>query len=397
MRSTRLLLLGAIAAGMLVPVTLPVPVLRALVTERFHVSEFWTSLFMSINMVAAFVVAPAAGAISDRIGRRKAILVGALAVDGALLLALSLRMSFPAFLALRFAEGASHITALSLLLATAADGAGPAARGRTMGTLGAGMMFGTATGAAIGGFLGQSDPLLPLRAGALLSWLVGACAWFVLPDVPAASHRPALREIVGVVAADRSLLVPLGFAFIDRFTVGFYTTTFSLYLTRIHEVPRRDIGVLLALFLYPFALLSYPCGRLCESRSRTLLLCGGSVLYGLGTASLGWWPAEHLGWLMVGLGLASAVMFAPSLILATDLADRRTKATALGAFNAAGSLGFLVGPLAGGFISQSVERWTSSWLAGYRAAFIVAGASEVLCVLVGLPFLLRLVRSGRTT
>jgi hypothetical protein len=34
---------------------------------------------------------------------------------------------------------------------------------------------------------------------------------------------------------------------------------------------------------------------------------------------------------------------------------------------------------------------------GYQAAFVVAGSTEVLCVAVALPVLLRLVRSGRTT
>ena len=61
---------------------------------------------------------------------------------------------------------------------------------------------------------------------------------------------------------------------------------------------------------------------------------------------------------------------------------------ALGAFNAAGSLGFIIGPLAGGAISQLVAAdW--GWPSGYQAAFIVAGVSEMLCVVITLPFLMR--------
>ena len=46
-----------------------------------------------------------------------------------------------------------------------------------------------------------------------------------------------------------------------------------------------------------------------------------------------------------------------------------------------------MGIFAGGAISQGVaERW--DWLAGYRAAFVVAGAAELLCVAVALPFLI---------
>ena len=34
--------------------------------------------------------------------------------------------------------------------------------------------------------------------------------------------------------------------------------------------------------------------------------------------------------------------------------------------------------------------------AGYQAAFVVAGLSEILCVFVTLPFLMKLIRLGRT-
>ena len=73
--------LGLIALWMMAPVTLPVPVLRDLVQERFQVSELLTSLFMSINMLGALVTAPLAGAVADRLGHRKAILVFALVAD----------------------------------------------------------------------------------------------------------------------------------------------------------------------------------------------------------------------------------------------------------------------------------------------------------------------------
>ena len=81
----RLALLGVLALLMLVPVTLPVTVLRALVHERFGVSELLTSLFMSINMVGAVLAAAPAGALADRFGRRRDWIVAALVADAMLL------------------------------------------------------------------------------------------------------------------------------------------------------------------------------------------------------------------------------------------------------------------------------------------------------------------------
>jgi MFS family permease len=95
-------------------------------------------------------------------------------------------------------------------------------------------------------------------------------------------------------------------------------------------------------------------------------------------------------------GVMASVMFVPSMVMMTRLAPSHIRATALGAFNAAGSLGFILGPLCGGAISQTVAAQTN-WLAGYRAAFVVAGFSELLCIAITLPFLLRLRSQGRAT
>ena len=131
----RVLGLGALALLTLVPVTLPVPVLREMVLERFSVSELATSTFMSINMVGAILTAPIAGALSDRFGRRRPFVVGALLVDALCFWALTLPVSFPGFMLVRFLEGCAHIFALSLVLAHASALASDRQRGRVMGML----------------------------------------------------------------------------------------------------------------------------------------------------------------------------------------------------------------------------------------------------------------------
>lgn len=388
--------LGLVAFLTLVPVTLPVSVLRAFVQERFGVSELLASLFMSINMVGAVFSAPLAGALADRFGRRRELLVTGLLADATLLYALTLPVSFPVFMLLRFIEGAAHIFALSLLLSLASASQAETRRGRVMGMVGGGLTLGVAVGAMLGGFVGQGEPLRPLRLGAGVAVLGALLAGRLLTDVASeAGARPSLARILRGLRENPLLLAPLAFAFVDRFTVGFYTTTFSLYLSRVHALSAMHIGILIFTFMFPFALCSYPFGRLAERGSPVGMLCLGSLAYGLGTALLVDWPVARLPVLMLALGVASAVMFVPSLLLTTQAAPAEARGTALGAFNAFGSLGFIAGPATGGFVSQSVAE-TASWESGYRAAFAVAGASELLCVLLALPFLLRLVRAGRS-
>jgi MFS family permease len=120
------------------------------------------------------------------------------------------------------------------------------------------------------------------------------------------------------------------------------------------------------------------------------------LIYGVLTASLGFWPTEWIGVGMGVIGISAAVMFVPSMLMTTDLTPPEIRSTALGAFNTAGSLGFILGPITGGLVSQTVSA-SHGAVIGYRAAFAVAGGAEILCALLALPFLLRLRAAGRTS
>jgi len=100
----RLAALAFLALTVMIPVTLPVPVLREVVQDRFAVSELLTSLFMSVNMLGALLAAPLAGALADRIGRHRELLVGSLILDALCFFALTAPFPFFAFLTIRFIE-----------------------------------------------------------------------------------------------------------------------------------------------------------------------------------------------------------------------------------------------------------------------------------------------------
>jgi MFS family permease len=391
----RIAVLGVMAWSMLLPVTLPVPVLRELVAERFGVSELLTSLFMSINMVGAVLAAPLAGALADRFGRRPLLIAGALALDALCFLGLTREGPFPLFLAIRFVEGCAHIFALSLLLGLASGARPEAQRGLVMGATGSGLLFGVASGAPLGGRLGAEDPVTPLYVGAAVVAGAAVLALLLLRETTGREReRPGLGEIARLVRAHRIVAIPLLFAFADRFTVGFFTSTFPLFLRNIHELPPPRIGILIAVFMLPFAVLSFPFGILSQRTSRAVVLCGGSFAYGCLVASLGFWPTEDLLGLMLATGAAAAVMFVPSMLFTADVTPEAVRTTSMGAFNAAGSLGFIVGPLTGGLVSQSVAA-AHGWPAGYAAAFAVAGGFKILLALGAFRAIRRFERGAR--
>lgn len=374
---------------LMLPVTLPVPVLGPLVQHRFALSEGETSLFNSANMLGALLAAPLVGLLADRGGRRRTFAVAALLLDGLLMLALARADSYGAMLALRCVEGMAHIAALSLVLAIAAD-LGRERRGRVLGSVGGGLTLGVALGAAIGGRIGKHDPTLTLEAASVCLAVAAAVAFVSLPAEGRPTARPSTRAIAGAVLKHRALVVPLAFAFVDRFTVGFFTTGFPLLLRNVHGSTSEHIGMLLASFLLPFALLSYPFGRIAERWRPMWLVAIGSALYGLGTMLVGALDPALFWGLMPLLGVASAVMFVPNLLMTTHAAPSIARSTAVAGFNAAGSLGFLLGPLCCGALlhaGTTVEQ-------GYVLAFAVAGLTEIACVLLLLPAMRRALRDA---
>jgi MFS family permease len=389
--------LGLLALLVLLPVTLPVPVLRELVQHRFGVSELATSAFMSINMVGAFVAAPLVGALADRWGRRRGLLIAALALDALCFLALTADVPFAAFMAIRFVEGCAHISALSLLMGIASGARPEGERSVALGVVGSGLLLGVATGAPIGGRLGARDELLPLEVGAaIVACAALLAALLVRESAGRSERRPGFGEILQLVRAHPIVALPLAFSFADRFTVGFFTSTFVFLARGEHDFDSTSVGLLIGSFMLPFALLSFPFGIVAQRTSRAVLLAGGSLAYGLIIGAVGYWPREWFWWAMPIAGVTAAVMFMPTLLMTTEATPERIRTTSLGAFNAAGSLGFIVGPLVGGAVSTFVAAEHGA-RAGYRAAFLVAGASQALLSLVAFAPLWRFERraSGR--
>lgn len=384
-----------IALTIMIPVTLPVAGFRDFVQAHFEVSDLAASLFMVVNMVAGMLAAPLVGGLVDRFGYRRAWILGALVVDCACFLAMwYARSSFSVFLSLRALEGAAHITALSLVLSLAADHASAAQRGRAMGLVAAALTLGVAIGAPVGGVLARTDPWFPLIvASGMLAAAGFACA-FALRRPPKRQRSPRMSTVLkAVFERARGAWIPLLFTFADRFTVGFFTTTFVLYLRNVYGVGRGEVGLLLALFLLPFSILSWPCGRASEQVSRARLMLVGSFVYGVLVASLGAWSVDGLRILMPLLGVSAAVMYVPSLLLLLDLGPPRARSTLMAAFNATGSLGFILGPIVGGLVVDV----SGDPIDGYRRAFLVAGLAQVLCVAFTARSLLRLRADGRTT
>ena len=381
--------LGIVLFLTMLPVTMMVPVLKELVADRFSVGTFWTHLFMVINMVGAIVTAPFTVKLAERALRRRTILLGGLLLNAAMLGLMPIVTSFYVFMGLRFLEGAFHVLVVSTIMAAASDWAPVGRRGRQMGMIGAALIFGTACGAPLGGRIGQTAPSAVFAIGVVFVLIAAAVTVLFVNEAANRTRSARLSEAAGLLRTRPALLVPYAFSFIDRFCVGVIISTFVLFLADVHGFSPGQRGGLLAMFLFPFAILCYPAGRLADRLGRARLMIFGNVGFGLAFAAYGFVPASWLPVLMLASGVFSAIMFSPNLAICADLAPPEQRAAAYAGFNVAGSLGFLCGPLAGGLI-YTLSASHMAAREAYSVVLALAGLAVMACAMAFAPSLLRL-------
>ncbi len=344
----------------MVPITLLVPGLTELVVDAHGGTRFEAHFFVSLNQLAGIVAVPFAMLLHRRWPATRWWIVGLLAANAVSFLGMRSAPSLGALFAWRALDGFTHLPAVTFLMISA-NRAGGRRRGASLGVVASAMMVGIAVGAPLGGALIDRDPLLVYTVGALL-FVVAALTALRIPTL-ATSTPAAATAAPGAPATpapsryqwDRRRAVswmPLVYGFADRFLIGIFVSTFTLFLTEVHGVSAATRGMLMSLFLLPFAVLSLPAGRLADRIGWFAPLITGNILFGIVYASYGVLPAGMLPIAMIASGVLSALMFAPSLVLVSDFARAGAGEGLFGAFQVAGSFGFLAGPLVGGVLVE---------------------------------------------
>ena len=360
----------------LVPVTLLVPGLHELVVVAHGGTASDAHAFMAVNMIAGMVSVPLTmRALRRSTGNVLGWVMVALAIDAAAFVGMALAPSLGVLYAFRVLDGAAHLSALTLMMVASNRLTGDR-RGGTLGALASAIMVGVGIGSPLGGWLVEMGPMMVYLVGVVL--LLAAVA--VVKLVPPVPVRMAAGSRYAWNRRSVTAWIPLGYAFLDRFSIGIFVSTFTLYLANEVGLSPHQRGALIALFMLPFALLCYPAGRLADRTGWFGPMLAGNVLFGLTFALYGVLPKEWLPVAMVASGMFSALMFAPNLLLISDLAERGHGEGLFGAFQVAGSLGFLSGPIVGGVLVAATRG--ADGLPAYREIFAGVGvlAAALACV-----------------
>ncbi|MBI2834007.1 MAG: MFS transporter [Acidobacteria bacterium] len=312
------------------------------------------------------------GAVSDRIGRKKPLVAGMLALAAATLM-LAWLHTIPWLFVARLMQGAADAVTWVVGFALLADLYGPTERGRVMGSVISATTVSLMIGPPFGGWLYEMGGMtLPFVSVALLAAGV-ALAFAMQPDTrpgPSASSG-RMSEVLLAPAMVRCAFAAAAAAA----TLTMIEPVWPLFLdTRLGLHP-AEIGLLFGIGAVTSAMLHPWYGRLSDrfgGRRLTVAgLLGGALAMPLMAGPDSMVSAAVR---MVLLSAAIGLAITPSLSFIAEAASAagvETFGVVYGIYNVAWGAGVLVGPALGGFL---YERIGFQWLCLVWAPCLVTAA-----------------------
>lgn len=343
-------LIDMISIGIIVPV-LPPLVGRFTGDPVDH--ALWYGVLAFAFSVANFIGAPILGALSDRYGRRRVLLIGFCGL-GFNFFAMAYASELWILIVVRMFGGALQANA-AIANAYVADISAPEDRARRFGQLGAMFGIGFILGPVLGGVLGDIDLKLPfLAAGccALANLLYGV---FVLPESLPKTRRRAidLATINPVTALQRvARLHGIGrllwvIAATNLSTFVMYTT-WVLYTTyRFGWGPRENGWSLFAMGLASTVVQGFMLTPLLRRFGARRLAVAGLASSGIGYLCWGLATADWVMYVVIACNLLGWTITASIQSIVSNAADARAQGETMGAVSSLASLMAVVAPLFG--------------------------------------------------
>jgi len=360
---------------------LPAPVLGLPVATR-------VGLALSLYGLVAAVGQPLAGALSDRLGRRKPLILAGLVLMAICTLGFTVAGAYGNLLWLRALQGLAVALTIPTSLAIMSSATDKRTRGGSMGVYTTMRVVGLASGPLIAGLLYD-------RVGFNAAFYVGtACVlagaalvqlW--VHDDPVDTARARGRPFK---LFEPGLLTPgmlgLGAA---TFTMA---ASFSMMGALENEFNARldqsalAFGVAFSALMVSRLLLQFPIGRWSDRAGRKPFLIAGLILMAPATALLGFAATTgQLVLLRVGQGLASAGIAAPAFALAGDMARRGGEGRQMSIVTTGFGFGLSFGPLLAGSLA----------VANFALPFVVGGALSLVGAAIVVRFVPESVRRTR--
>jgi len=354
--------------GVLIP-------LEAFLVDKFGASGQELGTLISLHALCQLLFSPIWGSISDSVGRKPILMVGALGNALSLLmfgLSTQLWMLFIA----RALAGIFAAATLPTALAFISDSTSREDRGGGMGVIGAAMGTGMVLGPGIGGWLGANSLSLPFFVAGGLSLLAALLIYLILPESLPARDRNLRVELdikSRFSAMWSGLKGPLALFLMLSFLVSFGLSNmegvFGLFALERFGFGPAQVGIVMVVVGSVVALVQMLLTGPATKRwgERTIIK---AALIGLTGTFLLILTAVDLPSLMLTTGLFAFTnaMLRPSISSLVSKETDLDQGFALGLNSSFMSLGRFVGPLLAGFLLDI--RTDLPYLAGSLFMFV---------------------------
>ena len=340
--------------------------------EYLPAGDFVYSLVVSSSPLLELITVAFAGVVIDRFGRRGVLLTG-LGLGAISLYGLALTQNVILLTLVNALHGVSAALILVTTLAVIATFAPPERRGREMGSFNLANITGWIGGFMVGFLLleafEENLAYTFVLAGALATFgLLYANRMLVLPDDGPRRHgrAPDIKDLLASVGNRRIMLLTLPWLIVFMLVGAFIT-----FLPRIATSALDISGGTTALGILGVGLIlmtsQYFWGRLADKHGHAIIMLVGGIGFTLlmavimfayfetdSTDSRVIFEDVMAHWVLLSLTLFTALAFAPAGLAAiADEAKEGAQGTTMSAYSLTLSLGFILGPPALGFVSET--------------------------------------------
>jgi MFS family permease len=311
-------------------------------------------ILIALYGLVSAVIQPFAGAISDRLHRRKIFIQSGLILMGASTLAFVMASRFSDLLVLRALQGIGVALTIPASVALMAASSDRQTRGGSMGIYVTARMGGFTIGPLIGGYLYDRFGFnAAFYCGTAFIALAMILVQIWVMDIPfeAAPARGRPFRIIDCSLLTSGIIGSGIATFVMAGAFSMMTPLEEQFNIRLHE-SAFGFSIAFSALMVSRLLFQIPFGRLSDIIGRKPLIIAGLILMAPATALLGEvGTTSQLTGLRVMQGLASAAIAAPAFALAADLskvggAGRQMSITTMGF-----GLGIALGPLIAGVLA----------------------------------------------
>ncbi|MFC7072738.1 MFS transporter [Halovenus rubra] len=378
-----------------------------------------TGIILSLFGFVNSPLQPFTGRLSDRTGRRKIFVLFGLVLIATASFSYSLAGTYWHLIGLRVLQGIAGAFIIPTTVALVNDLAEEGNRGGNMGTYNTFRLVGFGTGPiAAGGVVGAGPYTLPLvdvtitgfdaafYFAALTASLALVLVFILIRDPDIETREVETTDSGGISVFDQSgeqLLDPvftLGvISFFMAVGIAVFATLGDIVNTKLDQGPQM-FGLQFSAFVLAQILLQAPIGRATDFYGRRVFILFGTILLVPTTLVQGIIPSTTLLWGVIPnpwlmffarffQGAAGAMVFAPALALAGDLAPEDRSGSTLSVLTMAFGFGVAFGPLLSGFLVELgfvVPFAFAAFLAALGVVLALTQVEEVITPQRTIPF-----------